>query len=162
MNKQSTEARQYELAGIREKARLPYSSVYFRGYSIHLSPEIKRAIFNNIVGDQQDKDFSLTVSSGGGKCALCEGTGEVIFTFRKGEGKKCHKCNGTGRRVIKNITIEDLIEGYIRGVSFCSLSTKTERYRGKCSVCGGSGFANSGAVNERGEYIRRLAPPATA
>ena len=114
--KQPTEARQDELAGIREKIAKICTARYFEcSYNdaeiawSEATEESKEDMLNNA-----NQILSLTVSRGGGVCPECCGQGEItgvdvgypsIMSFAH-----CEHCNGTGEQPIVTKTIAQCIE----------------------------------------------------
>jgi len=86
MDKQPTEARQDELARIREKLSALFVIARTEGLLTRFADGLEDA----------DEAFSLTVSSGG-ICPECEGEKITPETGRGSDGFiRCETCNGTG------------------------------------------------------------------
>jgi len=109
MTTEPTEARQDELAGIREKLACNFVQVlYDKGFitweTVGAEKAIKRKGY-----ELADQILSLTVSSGGGKCPKCDG-------FKKVLGRRgtimcyCPTCSSTGSVKKEEISIGDLIK----------------------------------------------------
>jgi len=97
MDNEPTEARQDELAGIREQLFNLLLEAYGSTKSEHHPNVMQYRILD-----------SLTVSSGGGKCnnPICI-NGKIDTALRRG---KCLWCNGTGRKPIVTKAVAQCIE----------------------------------------------------
>ena len=102
-----------DIKEIRERARLTDYKIYFRGYSIHISDSVKKHIFDDIVKDQQDRDFNLPMVPER-ECGECDGEGISGGLAGCLMGlihlEDCSKCRGTGK--LAKVTIKDILEGY--------------------------------------------------
>ena len=106
-----SEARQDELAGIRQRA---INSVGFHLLDTGIYDHAKDA--EKLSTELADIFFALTVSSGGGKCVECGGLGYYNYFDVKGKPpfepmpKPCPTCNGTGQKPIVTKTLGEIIK----------------------------------------------------
>jgi len=91
MTTEPTEARQDELAGIREK-------IWFICQEIRTGEISETEATDQILND-------ITVSSGGGKCDHYDESDGHYWV-----AQWCPTCHGTGQQEVKTITIEQAIE----------------------------------------------------
>jgi len=113
-----TEARQDELAGIREKIA---KNIYFDGveYAVGTIAEVTwreapRARRDKYL-ERADQILSLTVSSGGGKCPECKGEKKILNHSVYDYWMPCHVCNGTGQKPIVTKTLGQLAKEHQDG-----------------------------------------------
>ena len=103
MTTEPTEARQDELAGIREKIARFISE--FKDW------DGARQYVKDGWLYKADQILSRTVSSGGGKCPTCDGTGTYLFEYLgKADSEACAVCNRTGQKPIVTRTIGEIIK----------------------------------------------------
>ena len=107
------EQKQDELAGIKTgvveiicEACLPYICAYWN------KPASERIEACRPLKNWVERWFALTVSSGGGRCSDCGGSGHPNSNYPSGRGwmTHCLNCNGTGQKPIVTKELREIIK----------------------------------------------------